>query len=149
MSPARLITRRGLRPSLLIGAVALLAGILLQLTIDTTMPIPLLVGVTAVIGIASAFNNLGLQAALYQFAPAEWMGTASGQFHTFRYIGATLCTALLGLVFVGSATTDGLHLLALILAPVAIALIIGSACLNLSPTPTRTPTPTRLRPTPD
>jgi MFS family permease len=122
---ARLISRHGLRPALVIGACALLVGELLQLTLLTTTPIFLLVCVTAVIGVASAFNNLGLQAALYQFAPADWMGTASGQFQTFRYIGATLCTALLGLVFVGTATTEGLHTLALSLAPVAVFLLVA------------------------
>jgi MFS family permease len=104
---ARLIRLRGLRPALLIGASVLLAGELLQLTLGSSMPIVLVLGVTAVIGVASAFNNLGLQAALYEFAPAEWMGTATGQFQTFRYIGATLSTALLGLVYVGAATTEG------------------------------------------
>ena len=75
-------------------------------------------------GVASGFNNLGLQAALYQYAPAERMGTATGQFQTFRYIGATLCTALLALIFVGQATTEGLHTLALTLAPIALLLVI-------------------------
>ena len=124
---ARLIRRRGLRPSLVIGAGALLIGEALLLRVDAGMPIQLLLGVTAVIGFASAFNNLGLQAALYQFAPAEWMGTATGQFQTFRYIGATLCTALLGLVYVGAATTEGLHALALTLLPVAAILIVAGA----------------------
>jgi MFS family permease len=127
---ARLIARRGLRPSLVIGACVLLLGELLQLTLDTTTHIGLLVAVTAVIGVASAFNNLGLQAALYQFAPAAWMGTATGQFQTFRYIGATLCTALLGFVFVGTATSDGLHALALALAPVALLLLIAGARMD-------------------
>jgi MFS family permease len=124
---ARLLARRGIRPTLLIGACALLAGLLLQLTLDATTPIPLLFGVSAVIGIAGAFNNLGLQAALYQLAPADRMGTATGQFQVFRYVGATLCTALLGIVFSGTATTTGLHLLALMLVPVALALIWASA----------------------
>ena len=124
---ARLLARRGIRPTLLIGACALLAGLLLQLTLDATTPIPMLFGVSAVIGIAGAFNNLGLQAALYQLAPADRMGTATGQFQVFRYVGATLCTALLGIVFSGTATTAGLHLLALMLVPVALALIWASS----------------------
>jgi hypothetical protein len=58
------------------------------------------------------------------------MGTASGQFQTFRYIGATLCTALLGIVFAGTATTDGLHLLALTLAPIALLLVAASLTMD-------------------
>ncbi|GAC1313510.1 MAG: MFS transporter [Chloroflexota bacterium] len=124
---ARLIARRGLRLPLIIGACSLLIGLLLQLTLSSDMTVPVLMAITAVIGTASAFNNLGLQAALYQFAPAEWMGTATGQFQTFRYIGATLCTALLGLVFAsGTATTEGLHTFVLILLPVAVMLLIGT-----------------------
>jgi len=123
---ARLLARRGIRPLLLIGACALMAGLLFQLFLEVTTPIPMLLGVSAVIGIAGAFNNLGLQAALYQLAPADRMGTASGQFQVFRYVGATLCTALLGIVFSGSATTEGLHVLALLLVPVAGLLIWAS-----------------------
>jgi hypothetical protein len=104
----------------------MLVGLLLQLLVNASTPLVALLGVTAVIGVAGAFNNLGLQAALYQLAPAERMGTATGQFQVFRYVGATLCTALLGVLFAGAATTDGLHLLALVLAPVAVVLIWAS-----------------------
>jgi sugar phosphate permease len=127
---ARLIARRGSAPARLIGACFLLIGVLIQLTLDTDAPIGLLVLATATMGIASGFNNLGLQSALYQLAPAERMGTATGQFQTSRYIGATLCTALLGLVFVGTATTEGLHILALTLAPVAVLLIAATALVE-------------------
>jgi len=127
---ARLIARGGLRTTLVIGACTLLVGVLLQLTLDEDTTILAMVGVTAVMGIASGFNNLGLQAAMYQFAPAARMGTATGQFQTFRYIGATLCTALLGIIFVGTATTEGLHLLALTLVPIAVLLILSTVRLD-------------------
>jgi MFS family permease len=122
----RLLAQRGVRPTLMVGACAMLVGLLLQLLVNASTPLVALLGVTAVIGVAGAFNNLGLQAALYQLAPAERMGTATGQFQVFRYVGATLCTALLGVLFAGAATTDGLHLLALVLAPVAVVLIWAS-----------------------
>jgi MFS family permease len=124
---ARLIARRGSGPARLLGACFLLVGVLLQLTLDTTAPIGLLIVATAMMGIASSFNNLGLQSALYHLAPAERMGTATGQFQTSRYIGATMSTALLGVVFVGIATTEGLHVLALTLAPVAVLMMAASA----------------------
>jgi predicted MFS family arabinose efflux permease len=120
---ARMISRGRLRLVLVLGAVSLVAGVALQLLFLDTSPVWLLLAVTSVIGIAYAFNNLGLQAALFLHAPAALMGTASGQFMTFRYVGATLCTALLGLVFSGNATTAALHMLALILTPVAALLI--------------------------
>jgi len=114
----------------LVGTVAfiilgLLAGAIAKILLPGRDPGGL-IG-TTLIGIAGAFNNLGLQAALYQLAPADRMGTATGQFQVFRYVGATLCTALLGIVFSGTATTAGLHLLALMLVPVALALIWASS----------------------
>ena len=123
---ARVIARRGVRPTLFIGSAALLVGVLLQLTLEPATTILQLVGVTAVIGIASAFNNLGLQVALYQAAPADPMGTASGQFQTFRYNWRHLCMVLIGVVFAGTATTQGLHLLALAMAPIAVLLMVAS-----------------------
>jgi MFS family permease len=130
---ARLIARRGSGPARLIGACFLLIGVLLQLTLDAEAPVWRLVVATAMMGIGSGFNNLGLQSALYQFAPSDRTGTAAGQFQTSRYIGATLCTALLGIVFVGSATTEGLHILALSLLPVALLLIVASVLAERPP----------------
>jgi MFS family permease len=85
---ARLIDRSGPRLALIVGAVLLLAGSLLLLLFDAATPVPALLAVGAVLGVPNGFNTLGLQAALYETAPATQMGAAGGLFQTFRYTGA-------------------------------------------------------------
>lgn len=123
---ARLINRSGARPSLIIGAVTLLAGSLLLLLFGPDTVVIVLLAVGAVLGVPNGFNNLGLQAALYEHAPPDQMGAAGGQFQTFRYIGATLSTALLGIVFGSAATSTGLHTLAVALAGISALLVVAS-----------------------
>ena len=82
-------------------------------------------GADAAVQIA-LLNNLGLQAALYEYAPAPHMGAASGQFQTFRYVGAILSTSLLGLAFGTTVTSHGLHLIAYVLAGISALLLMAS-----------------------
>jgi MFS family permease len=123
---ARLINRSGARPALVVGSTLLLAGSLLMLVFDDTTPLLVLLVVGAVLGVPNAFNNLGLQAALYQAAPAAQMGSAGGVFQTFRYLGAIGATALVGLVFGASPTSDGLHTLAAVMAVISAGLLASS-----------------------
>ena len=78
------------------------------------------------LGVPNGFNNMGLQAALYEAAPPARTSWAAGQFQTFRYVGAILSSTLLGAVFRQRATTDGLHSMALLLVVVSFALVISS-----------------------
>lgn len=123
---ARLIDRSGPRPSLILGSVLLLAGCLFLLVFDASTPVPVLLAVGAVLGVPNGFNNLGLQAALYERAPAGQIGAAGGLFQTFRYTGAILATAIIGLVFGASATSVGLHTLAVIIAVISALLVMTS-----------------------
>src|SRR5215510_6348349 len=101
-------------------------GSLLLLVCTPTTPVSVLLAVGVVLGIPNGFNNLGLQAALYEHAPAQHMGAASGQFQTFRYVGAILSTSLLGLAFGTTVTSHGLHLLAYALAGIiSLHLVAG------------------------
>lgn len=123
---ARLIDRSGPRRALLVGAVLLLAGCLLLLLFDAATPVPVLLAVGAVLGVPNGFNNLGLQAALYEAAPTAQMGAAGGLFQTFRYTGAILSTALIGLVMGPRATGGSLHALAVVSAAVSALLVVTS-----------------------
>lgn len=123
---ARLINRSGARPSLVIGAITLLVGALLLLLFAPDTAVVVLLAVGAALGVPNGFNNLGLQAALYEHAPSDQMGAAGGQFQTFRYIGAVLSTALLGIVFGSAATSAGLHTLAVALAAISALLVAAS-----------------------
>src|SRR5581483_921521 len=122
-----LVERLGTRVPLVIGSVFMLAGSLLMLTLTPEAGIGLVLLSCFVLGVPNAFNNLGLQAALYGVTPPERISWAAGQFQTFRYVGATLAGAVLGSVFRGGATTSGLHGIAAVLALVAAALIVASA----------------------
>jgi MFS family permease len=124
---SRLIARTGPRTPLVVGSAFMLAGTLLMLTLDRGAPIPLFLAVMFVLGVPNAFNNLGLQAALYAVTPPARISWAGGQFQTFRYVGATMAAAVLGSVFKTGATTTGLHGIATVLALVAAVLLIASA----------------------
>ena len=123
---ASMITRTGARPSLVVGSLFLLAGTLLMLTLGPQTPLLELLGITLVLGIPSGFNNMGLQALLYAVTPPERISWAGGQFQTFRYIGATLASAVLGAVFRQGSSTAGLHSIAFVLAAVSAALLAAS-----------------------
>jgi MFS family permease len=123
---ARLISRVGPGPALLTGACMLTVGSLLLLVCNATTPLLVLLVVGGVLGIPNGFNNLGLQAALYEHAPAHHMGAAGGQFQTFRYVGAILSTSLLGLAFGTTVTSHGLHIIAYVLAVVSSLLLVAS-----------------------
>jgi MFS family permease len=123
---ARLVARRGTRPALLVGSVALLAGTLAMLALGPTVALVMVVLVGAVLGIPNGFNNLGLQSALYAAAEPERMGAAAGLFQTFRYIGAVLSTSLIGIAFAGGVDTAGLHEIALVLAILSATVLFAS-----------------------
>ena len=55
--------------------------------------------VLCVLGIANGFNNLGMQAALYDFVTKEETGIASGLFMISRFIGTILSSSLLAALF--------------------------------------------------
>ena len=124
---ARLIDRRGTRLPLLIGSIGLTAGSVGLLLVTGTSPLWVIVLVSSALGIPNAFNNLGLQAALYERTPAEHTGAAGGLFQTFRYVGSILATALIGAFLGERATTAGLHQLALAMTVVAVGLVAVSA----------------------
>lgn len=124
---ARMIDAVGPRLPLVIGSAFLLAGSLLMLTLSAATPVPMLVLITLILGVPSGFNNLGLQAALYAVTPGERISWAAGQYQTFRYVGATLASAVLGTVFREQATTSGLHGIAFVLAAVSAVLVATSA----------------------
>ena len=123
---ARLIDRAGPKPALIVGALLLLAGSLLLLLFDAATSMAALLAVGAVLGVPNGFNNLGLQAVLYETAPAQQMGVAGGLFQTFRYTGAILSTALIGLVLGPSATSGRLHTLAVVVGVVSALLLVTS-----------------------
>lgn len=123
---ARLVSRRGPRYSLVIGSIFLCLGSLLLLTFGSGTSVPILLAVALVLGVPNGFNNMGLQAALFESAPPDRASWAGGQFQTFRYVGAILSSTLLAAAFKQRATTEGLHSIAIVLAVVAAGVVIAS-----------------------
>lgn len=120
----QIVRRSGARPALLLGALALSVGTLLLLFFRSNSPVVVLLAVIVILGIPNGLQNLGLQAVLYDAAPAADMGVAAGQFQTFRYLGSILSTSLLGVLFGNRITSNGLHLLAGTLACISIMLLV-------------------------
>jgi MFS family permease len=123
---ARLINKTGPRLSLIIGSVLLLVGSLLLLSFDAATPLIGLLVVGGVLGVPNGFNNLGLQAAMYEVASAQQIGAAAGVLQTCRYVGAIAATAIIGVIFGNQASSDSFHLLALVMAGVSAALVVAS-----------------------
>jgi MFS family permease len=127
---AALVGRRGTRSSLIIGSVFMVIGSALLLTFGPATPVFILVAVGVVLGVPNGFNNMGLQAALYEAAPPERTSWAGGQFQTFRYVGAIFSSTLLGTVFKQRASTDGLHMMAMLLIVTSVALVVASIAMG-------------------
>lgn len=123
---ARIVERWSPRPAIIAGSAFMLAGTLLLLTLGSETPVLQLLAVSFVLGVPNGFNNMGLQAALYETTPPERISWAGGQFQTFRYVGATMASAVLGTVFKQQATTPGLHGIGLMLAAVSAGLVVAS-----------------------
>jgi MFS family permease len=123
---ARLVSRAGIRPALVAGGCAMVAGTLLLLTFSASTPVIGIVAVAVVLGIPIGFNNLGLQSALYVAADPERTGAAAGLFQTCRFIGAVLSTSLLGIVFADGVDSARLHEFALVLAAVSAVVLLTS-----------------------
>ncbi len=123
---AGIVARAGVRPALVTGACAMVAGTLLLLTLSADAPVWAIVPIAVVLGIPIGFNNLGLQSALYAASDPARQGAAAGIFQTSRFIGAVLATSLLGIVFADGVDDAGLHEMAAILAGVSTLVLLAS-----------------------
>ncbi|HEY0540808.1 MAG TPA: hypothetical protein VGD53_20730 [Actinoallomurus sp.] len=85
---SRPVSRRNLvRGPLIVSALSLLAASAGVLLLTAHAPVILLVGVTLIFGITIG-TTVANQTALYAQAPADQIGTASGLFRTFGYLGS-------------------------------------------------------------
>ncbi|HEV3234327.1 MAG TPA: MFS transporter [Candidatus Dormibacteraeota bacterium] len=123
---AVLLRRVGTRPPLVLGGIGLVAGTASLLLAGNNTGVLGLVAIAAVLGLPNGFNNMGMQAALYEASPPESTGAAAGLFQTFRYVGAILATSLIGLFFGRDVTSDGLHALAAVIAVISGFLLLTS-----------------------
>ncbi|WP_085521512.1 MFS transporter [Tuberibacillus sp. Marseille-P3662] len=123
----RWIDLRGSKPSLLAGAVTILVGTGLILTLNQASPLWWLIIIMVILGISNGFNNISMQTALYEQVNAEETGTASGLFQTSRYLGSILSSTLLGLLFNTHLDITHLHYVAMVCLAVSVLVV----CLGL------------------
>ncbi|WP_201799301.1 MFS transporter [Subtercola vilae] len=122
---ARVVSGRGwVRVPLLVTAAALLltGGVMLLITSQSTVPV--LIGMTLLLGCANGFSGFANQAALYVQTTAADIAVASGLYRTFSYIGAIFSSSLIGIVFGASATDAGFHALAWVLGAIGLASLL-------------------------
>ena len=134
---ARPVSRRNLlRAPLLIAAVSCLAGSAGVLLLTTSTALAWIVVVTLLFGITLGTGASANQTALYTQVSPEQIGTASGLFRTFGYLGSIASSAIIGIVFHASVSDHGLHVIAVIMTAVSVvALLITLADRRLMALP--------------
>jgi predicted MFS family arabinose efflux permease len=118
------ISKRNLiRGPLVLAAVASLVASLLVLTVTTTTPVILIIGVTIIFGITAGTATVGNQTALYAQASPELVGTAAGLLRMFGYVGAIVSSTITSIVFHARVDDHGLHVIAIVLVAVSAVLL--------------------------
>lgn len=122
---SRPLARRNLvRGPLVVSAVTMLVGSLGIMLLTSGSPAVTLVLVSLVFGVTSATTTIGNQTALYLAAPPDQIGTASGLFRTFGYLGTITSSVIGSIVFRDGASDHGLHRLGLVLVAAGIAVLL-------------------------
>jgi MFS family permease len=123
---ARLLPHDGNRAVSLVGTSALLVGGLLMTLPTRTSPVVALLGLSALLGLPTGFNNMANQSAVNAAAPAERAGAASGLYRTSQYVGANLAAAVLALLTGGRSDDAGLHHLGATVAVISAVLVAAA-----------------------
>ncbi|MEU2872189.1 MFS transporter [Streptomyces olivoreticuli] len=119
-----LASRNLVRGPLIASAVTMLLGSAGIMLLTSHSPAIAIVLVSLIFGVTSASTTVGNQTALYLAAPPEQIGTASGLFRTFGYLG-TITSAVIGsIVFRDGASDHGLHTLGIVLVVAGLAVLL-------------------------
>ncbi|MFC1403470.1 MULTISPECIES: MFS transporter [Streptacidiphilus] len=148
-----LASRNLVRGPLLAAALTMVLGSGGIVLLSSHSPAIAIVLVSLIFGVTSAATTVGNQTALYLSSPPERIGTASGLFRTFGYLG-TITSAVIGsIVFRNGASDHGLHTLGLVLVAAGVAVLLLTVLDRRlmarkadrktgAPDPTDTPNPT-------
>ena len=130
---ARPVSQRNLlRMPLVLAAVSCLAASAGVLLLTRSTPLAWIVLVTLVFGITLGSGASANQTALYTQVASAQIGTASGLFRTFGYVGSIGSSAIIAIVFRTGVSDHGLHVIAVIMVAVsAVALLITLADRHL------------------
>lgn len=119
-----LASRNLVRGPLIASAVTMLLGSAGIMLLTSHSPAIAIVLVSLVFGVTSATTTVGNQTALYLAAPPEGIGTASGLFRTFGYLGTITSAVIGGIVFRDGASDHGLHTLGVVLVAAGLAVLL-------------------------
>ncbi|MBK6012949.1 MFS transporter [Streptomyces sp. MBT53] len=119
-----LASRNLVRGPLIASAVTMLIGSAGIMLLTSDSPAVALVLVSLVFGVTSAATTVGNQTALYLAAPPDQIGTASGLFRTFGYLGTITSAVIGGIVFRDGASDHGLHILGLVLVGAGVVVLL-------------------------
>nr|WP_236026571.1 MFS transporter [Alicyclobacillus suci] len=110
---------------LIASAVSCIIASIGVLFLTTSTPIIWILIMTCIFGITMGTMVSGNQIALYTQVAADQIGTASGLFRTFGYIGSIASSALIGIAFHKKVSDAGMHHVAIVMIAVsAIALLM-------------------------
>jgi MFS family permease len=122
---ARPVSQKNLlRTPLILAAVSCLAGSAGVLLLTRATPTAWIVVITLVFGITLGTGASANQTALYAQVTGAQIGTASGLFRTFGYMGSIASSAIIAIVFHTRVSDHGLHVIAFIMIAVSAAALI-------------------------
>ncbi|MCW2897505.1 MAG: hypothetical protein JWO75_6994 [Actinomycetia bacterium] len=122
---ARPVSQRNLlRLPLLAAGVSCLAGSAGVLLLTSSTPLAVIVLVTLLFGVTLGTGASANQTALYAQVDAAHIGTASGLFRTFGYLGSIASSAIISIVFHASVTDHGLHVIGVIMTAVSVVALV-------------------------
>jgi MFS family permease len=135
----RPISRRNLvRGPLIAASASAIVGSIGMLLLGSGSAVVWIIAITLVFGVTLGTASISNQLVLYANVATAELGTASGLFRTFAYVGSIASSAVIGVTFQGGVTDAGLHLIAGIMIAVSIvALIITLADRHLQHTASR------------
>jgi Arabinose efflux permease len=122
----RWIDRSGPRPALLVSALLMTFGSLWLVMLNEHSPTISVCAALAAFGVSNGLNNVGLQSVLFQSAPKEMIGVASGLFVTSRYFGTILSSLLIGVIMGRSFSFEGFRVLSICLTILSVSLVMLS-----------------------
>ncbi len=124
---------KGIRAPLTVAAVLVTAGSALLVVASGATPIAVLLLTGACFGIPQGLIGTSNQAAVYEHAPADAVGSAAGLQRTAQYLGAITASSLIALAYGQRASDGGLHLMAavsVVLGLVLVALTVSDRALH-------------------
>ncbi|MCO6003514.1 MFS transporter [Actinoallomurus purpureus] len=119
-----LASRNLVRGPLIASAATMLAGSIGIVLLTSHSPVVAIVLVSLIFGVTSAVTTVGNQTALYLSASPEQIGTASGLFRTFGYLGTIVSAVATSIVFRDGVKDHGLHTLGVVLVAAGVVVLL-------------------------